>query len=62
MKRDKLEKYIGKKVKVTLFDKSTHEGTLELGNGFFKVPKWYTIKEYPISFRCSHVIKLEEKK
>lgn len=62
MKRSELEKYLGKKVKVTLFDGDIFEGTLSLGNGYFELPKRYHIKERPICFKSSHVIKLEEVK
>jgi hypothetical protein len=60
MRRDLLEAFIGKKVQITLFDKSTYTGTLKLGNGFFEQPKMYHIAEEPIAFRCSHVIKCIE--
>ena len=62
MKRSELEKFLGKRVKVTLFDGDIFEGTLSLGNGYFEVPKYYHIKEKQICFRCSHVVKLEEMK
>ena len=60
MKRDLLETYLGKKVEVTLFDKSVYRGTLKRGNGFFVVPKMYHIAESHIAFRCSHVTKCVE--
>lgn len=60
MKRSELEKYIGKKVKITFFDKTTVFGTLAQGNGYFFTKKDYHIIEHPIAFKCSHVRKLEE--
>lgn len=74
MKRDELEKYIGREVRVTLFDKSVYEGYLfKTGMEEFKdnpnlyIPnKYYFLMKLPFApfessclFRSSHVIKLE---
>lgn len=55
--RELLESYAGKKVKVKLFDNTTIEGILQLGNGFFFQPKKYTIGN--LCFRLSHIKTLE---
>jgi len=65
MKRSELEKYLNKKVTITLFDNEVITGILCVGNGFFKVPKWYHLENgygYTSScvFRSSHVKKLVE--
>ena len=65
MKRDLLEKYLRKKVEITLFDKEKIRGTLIKGNGYFYQDKLYhLVDENNICcsciFRSSHVIKLVE--
>ena len=57
MKREELEKYIDKKVEITMFDNQIIKGKLQRGNGYFDVPKLYHIKEEQIAFRCSYVKK-----
>lgn len=68
MKREELEKYIGKQVKITLFDNETITGELhKTGEEQFKndanlyIPKNYYFVIYPHSclFRCSHVKKIQ---
>lgn len=68
MKRDDLEKYIGLKVCITLFDKDVIEGELhKTGEERFKndinlyLPKnlYFCIPSRSCLFRCSHVIKLK---
>ena len=65
MKRSELEKYIGKKVEVVLFDGTSLIGKLETGNGFFQAPKLYHILDETTQkgycFRSSHVKKLHTK-
>ena len=56
MKRTELEKHLGKKVKITLFDKSTQTGILQKSEN----SKFYYCYLPRVLFRCSHVIKLEE--
>ena len=69
MKRSELEKYINKKVKIILFDKTEILGTLhKTGEEKFKdnpnlyIPRNYYFCTEPQSclFRSSHIIKLEE--
>lgn len=69
MKREELEKYLGKKVRITLFDKKVIEGELhKTGEEKFRnnpnlyLPQKYYFLINPQSclFRSSHVIKLTE--
>lgn len=74
MKRSELEKYLGKRVKITIFDGSVLQGELhKTGEEKFKynpnlyIPqnRYFTINREDGSynsflFRCSHVKKLEE--
>ena len=62
MKRELLEKFIGKHVEIVLFDNSQLRGKLERGNGYFDVPKLYHIAEAHMAFRSSHVKKCEAMK
>jgi len=62
MKRKDLEKYLGKRVAVTLFDNDVCVGVLQIGDGFFKNPKWYNLTESNMVFRTSHVKKVVEVK
>ena len=71
MKREILEQYLGKNVKITLFDRTTYEGELhKTGEELFKnepnlyIPtnRYFCISlQLPVSFvfRCSHVIKIK---
>ncbi len=68
MKREEIERYIGKRVKITLFDNETIAGELhKTGEERFKndanlyIPKNYYFVIYPQSclFRCSHVKKIQ---
>lgn len=56
--RELLENYVGKKIKVVLFDNSCYEGILELGNGFFYEPKKYVVGN--VCFRLSHIKWIKE--
>lgn len=68
MKRDNLEKFLGKYVKVVLYDNKQVEGVLHKTQErqFINVPNLYLPYNYyfcydPVScllFRCSHVIKV----
>ena len=58
MKREELEKHIGSRVKITLFNNATYFGTLRQGDGFQSLGKWYNIPEEHQTFRLSHVRKL----
>lgn len=69
MKREELEKYLGKKVKIILFDGSVCEGELhKTGEKQFKnepnlyIPKkqYFCISPQPCLFRSSHVTKVTE--
>ena len=70
MKRSELEKYLGKNVKITIFDNSIVKGELhKTGEEMFKndlslyLPRnlYFVINtENSVLFRCSHVKKLEE--
>jgi hypothetical protein len=68
MKRTELEKYLGKKVKITLFDDDIIIGTLRKGEEYRELlkPKHYYLEgDYKnivrhITFRCSHVKRLKE--
>lgn len=64
MKRSELEKHIGNRVEVILFDKTVLTGVLKKGNSFFEQAKIYHIvngKDYQsCAFRCSHVVKLRD--
>lgn len=73
IKRSELEKYLGKKVEITLFDDEIYKGILhKTGEEMFKnnynlyLPKklYFLIDEHgvckKILFRCSHVKKLRE--
>ncbi len=69
MKREELEKYIGKKVQIIFFDKEIIEGELHKTREerFIDDPNLYLPDKYyflinPQSclFRCSHVIKIKE--
>ena len=59
MKREKLESYIGKKVKVTLYNHYEYIGFLGKGNCYFETAKDYFLKEANLSFKLSHVKKVE---
>lgn len=68
MKREDLEKYIGEKVTITLFDRETVTGELhKTGEERFKnnanlyIPRNYYFVIHPQSclFRCSHVKKIQ---
>ena len=74
MKREKLEQYIGKKVRVTLFDGYMAEGILcKTGEEYKGIPNLYIPQNYyflkregsrayvvSVLFRSSHVRRLEE--
>ena len=73
MKRSELEKYLGRNVKITIFDNSIVKGELhKTGEEMFKnepnlyIPRncYFVINvinmENSFRFRCSHVKKLEE--
>lgn len=68
MKREKLEKFLSKQVKVVLFDGDTYEGELhKTGEQAYKhnpnlyIPRNYYFVEpqerYTV-FKCSHVVKI----
>ncbi len=68
MKREELEKYLGRKVCITLFDKSVCEGELhKTGEEQFKhdsnlyIPsnRYFCINPQSCVFRSSHVVKLK---
>lgn len=64
MKREILEKFIGRRVVITMFDNFMYSGTLKkglsLGNGHAAPhDKWYHIPGQQICFRSSHVKKIE---
>lgn len=68
MKRSELEKYLGKNVRITLFDNEVIEGELhKTGEEMFKndpnlyIPrKFYFVTNTNLIFRSSHVKKLKE--
>lgn len=68
MKRSELEKYLGKKVIITLFDNEIITGVLhKTGEEQFKydpnlyIPKkCYFLLPQTVIFKCSHVKKLKE--
>lgn len=70
MKRSDLEKYLGKKVTITLFDNEVITGELhKTGEEQFKnnpnlyIPRklYFLINPPSCLFRCSHVKKLKER-
>lgn len=69
MKREELEKHLGEKVRVTLFDKKVVEGELhKTGEVKFKndpnlyLPRnyYFVINPQSVLFRSSHVIRVEK--
>lgn len=69
MKREELEKYIGKKVQIILFDKEIIEGELHKTreerfrndpNLYLPDKRYFLINPQSCLFRCSHVIKIKE--
>ena len=60
MIKDKLEMYLGKKVKVKIFNEDVFEGILKATNdlGNDKRNYYYCEGDRPVRFRSSHVIKL----
>lgn len=69
MKREELEKYIGKKVQLTLFDKEIVEGELHKTreeqfrndpNLYLPDKRYFLINPQSCLFRCSHVNKIKE--
>lgn len=69
MKREELEKYIGKKVQIILFDKEIIEGELHKtreerfrndSNLYLPDKRYFLINPQSCLFRCSHVIKIKE--
>ena len=61
MKREDLEKYIGKRVEITLFNDKKILGTLKRGDAFNpNAPKWYHVPEEHFTIRCSHVKKIRQ--
>ena len=70
MKREELEKYLGKRVKITLFDGEMFEGELhKTGEERFKddpnlyIPqkRYFCINPQSCLFRSSHVTKIKQK-
>lgn len=69
MKRSELEKYLGKKVTITLFDNDIITGVLhKTGEEKFKydpnlyIPRnCYFLLPQSVIFKCSHVKKLKER-
>jgi hypothetical protein len=61
MKRELLEKYIGKRVEITLFDNAKYIGTIVKGNGSFYTDKDYYLVGAHLIFKCSHIKKVLEK-
>lgn len=62
MKRDKLEKYLRKNVKITLWDNTEIHGVLHSTNeysGSYPKPNMYHCHNCDIYFRCSHVKSVE---
>ena len=66
MKREKLEKYLGRNVRVVLFDNTVIEGELhKTGEERFKSDAslylrrnlYFCINPQSILFRCSHVVR-----
>lgn len=69
MKREELEKHLGQKVKLKIFDGSEIEGELHRTGekayrndlNLYLPNNWYFLEpERVFLFRCSHVKKLEE--
>lgn len=69
MKREELEQYLGKKVRITFFDKKVIEGELHKSgeqrfrndpNLYLPQKYYFLINPQSILFRSSHVIKLLE--
>lgn len=69
MKREELEKYIGKRVLITLFDKEIIEGELhktreeQFRNDpsiYLPDNRYFLINPQSCLFRCSHIIKIKE--
>lgn len=69
MKREELEKYLGKKVRITLFDKKVIEGELHKSgeqrfrndpNLYLPQKYYFLINPQSVLFRSSHVRKLSE--
>jgi len=61
MTRKSLEKFLGKTVRLTLFDGSTPRGILvEVDEQWQSKNKWYQISEQHNWFRCTHVKKCVE--
>ena len=60
MKKNKLEAYLGKKVRVKIFDGDVFEGILKATNDLeFDIRNHYYCEcDRPVRFRSSHVIKL----
>lgn len=62
MKKNKLEVYLGKKVRVKIFNGNVFEGILKATNDleFDDIRNHYYCEgDRPVRFRSSHVIKLE---
>ncbi|MCK9576915.1 MAG: hypothetical protein M0R51_13510 [Clostridia bacterium] len=68
MKREILENYVGKKVRVVFFDDDEAGGVLQRGNDLFTSPKKYYYIKYlwgnhfanGVFFVLSHIKKIEE--
>ena len=69
MKKEELEKYVCKKVQITLFDKKIIEGELHKTreeqfindpNLYLPNKRYFLINPQSCLFRCSHVIKIKE--
>lgn len=58
MKRDKLEKYLGKIVEITLYDGDIVKGELHK-TGDIPHNYYFLINPQSCLFRCSHVIKIK---
>lgn len=69
MKREELEKYIGKNVQIILFDKEIIKGELHKTREerfknnpdlYFPDKRYFLINPQSCLFRCSHVTKIKE--
>lgn len=70
MRKDKLEKFLGKRVTITLFDKTVITGEFHKGgeerfknipNLYYKPKYYFCINPQSCLFRSSHVIKIKER-
>lgn len=66
MRKEKIKKYIGKKVIITFFDGETREGTLmpfnrEVCEEVFEYNNWFCLVEEALNFLPSHIFSISLK-